>query len=75
MNGRCQAVSDNGKQCRRTKHLSRTLVSLVRQGVFSQKLPPGAIIMLCPQHLRLSPMERIVMSSRKFANAVEERGA
>lgn len=62
---RCQAVVGKGSaQCRATKHLTRTQVSLFRSKDFIEKLPEGAIILLCPKHLRLSVVERLVLSCK-----------
>lgn len=58
---RCQAF-ENGKSCRCSKNLTRTQISIYRSKTFAAKLPEGAIILLCPKHLRLSPLEHLIAS-------------
>jgi hypothetical protein len=61
---RCQAF-ENGKQCRRSKNLTRTLITIHREEHFIAKLPEGAVVVLCPDHLRLSPLEHLLLRSLK----------
>ena len=73
---RCNAHV-GGKQCRCTKDLTRTLVSLFRSEYLTMKLPEKAIILLCQRHLKLTFMERLVMASPAFnrkAKAIEAEG-
>ncbi len=64
MADRCSAVE--GKwQCRKTKNLTRARITIHREPSFVAKLPAGAIILLCPDHLRLSPREQLVANSKE----------
>lgn len=59
----CNAVQGRN-QCRATKDLTRTLISLVRSPGWEKKLPEKAIVMLCPKHLRLTVLETLVAVSK-----------
>lgn len=61
---RCQAATGS-RQCRKTKDLTRTLITIHRESVFVAKLPANAIILLCPNHLQISPLEKIIASGIK----------
>ena len=61
INERCCAYEDE-RQCRRTKNLTRTRITVHREKTFLDKLPEGAVILLCPKHLRLSVLERAILT-------------
>jgi len=69
---RCQAF-DGRHQCRRSKDLTRTRITIHREKEFLLKLPEEAVVLLCPSHLRLSPFEGLLLSSKRLqsANAAE----
>ena len=60
---RCQAY--DGKQCRRTKDLTRTIVTIHRETEFIERLPEHAVITLCPQHLKLSILQRLFLADNR----------
>lgn len=62
---RCQAATSKGTQCRKTKDLTRTFLTIHREPAFVAKLPENVIVLLCPTHLRLSPVQKLVMRSIK----------
>jgi hypothetical protein len=59
MKERCSAF--DGSQCRKTKNLTRTRITIVREPHFVAKLPKEAIVWLCPDHLKLGILERLLM--------------
>lgn len=70
---RCQAY-DKGRHCRKSKNLTRCRITIHREPSFNAKLPEGAIILLCPDHLRLSQLEALVMQdSPKVRSAEQQR--
>jgi RNA polymerase subunit RPABC4/transcription elongation factor Spt4 len=71
-NGRCQAY--DGKQCRRTKNLTQTIVTIHREESFIAKLPEHAVIALCPEHLKLAPFERFVLAGNRAGFEKTEAG-
>lgn len=59
---RCAAaLISGGNQCRCTKDLFRTRISVVRTPGFEFKLPEEAFVLLCREHLRLTPFEFFTM--------------
>ncbi len=74
MADRCNALTGRG-QCRATQHLSRTRVTVYRSPHFKKKIPGDAVIMLCPRHLRLSPLEWLLLSDCKTKPAPPAEGA
>lgn len=65
MSDRCSAFVVRG-QCRATKSLTRTRITIHRETTFVAKLPEQAIILLCPKHLQITSLERLVLSGRRF---------
>ncbi len=61
---RCNA-SNGHTQCRATKELTNVLITIHREPKFDAKLPGHAIIKLCPRHLKMSWLERLVATNGK----------
>jgi hypothetical protein len=63
---RCSALTgdDESPQCRKTKHLTPTVISIHREESFLAKLPEHAVVLLCPDHLKLSVLEGLLMSRK-----------
>ena len=65
---RCSAIYGD-KQCRRTKNLTRTRITIVRTKHFIAKLPKEAVVLLCPECLKISPLEKMVMTENRVTRA------
>lgn len=75
MSERCNAITGRG-QCRASENLNRTLVTVFRDERFAKgnKIPAECMIHLCAKHLRLSPLEWMVLSNLKSLRPTPENG-
>lgn len=64
MSDRCSAFLRRG-QCRAMKSLTRVRITIHREPHFVAKLPEQAVILLCPKHLQMSLIEKLVASGKK----------
>lgn len=59
---RCNAVIGKG-QCRCSKNLTRTRLSVFKNKYFKDRLPNDVIVVLCPKHLKITLIEALILSS------------